>query len=262
GRMNRILFEPFELTADNRVTLPGVDERVRHIRRVLKLSPGDRFRSGLVNGPGATATLLSVDRELLLVSVEFGETPLLPPDPVTLLLSHPRPIVLKRMLKDLTTLGVKRMIIFPGERGEKSYFDCSLWEGEGYRRFLIDGAMQAGSTMIPEVVRKETLPDALSEAIPTDGARLLAADEAVSHDRTLFRALREGGPFRPEEPAVLSVGAERGWSDSERAVLREAGFYAFSLGPRVLRTETAALVVTSAVVEQYHRDKQPGDTPR
>jgi RsmE family RNA methyltransferase len=260
--MNRILFEPFELGDNYQVKLPGTDERARHIRRILKLSPGDRFRSGLVNGPGATATLLSLERELVVASVELREQPLLPLYPITVVLSHPRPIVLKRMLKDLTTLGVERILIFPGDRGERSYFESSLWEGEGYRRFLVDGAMQAGSTMIPEVRRSNNLRDTLSEASLRESGSLLVADENAPQDRTLSRTLRERGPHGSREPAVIALGAERGWSDGERAMLEEAGFYGVSLGPRVLRTETAAIVVTFALLEQYPRRKQNGEAPR
>lgn len=251
--MNRILFEPFELTDDQRVTLRGSDDRARHIRRILKLSPGDRFRSGVVNGAGAEAIVRSVERDSVEVSLELDEAALLPPYPITVLLSHPRPIVLKRMLKDLTTLGVAEILIFPGERGERSYGESSLWEGEGYRRFLVDGAMQAGSTLIPEVERSNTLSDTLSLLDRRDRAIRLLADEEAPLKHTVSRFLAELGPMSAQEPALVAIGAERGWSGGERELLTEAGFHRFSLGSRVLRTETAAIVVTSTLVEQYHR---------
>lgn len=285
--MNRILFESSELKNVSRIVLKGSDERARHIRRVLKLAPGSQFRSGVVNGPGATGTLLSSERSSVTVSLELHDAPLLPPYPVTLLLSHPRPIVLKRMLKDLTTLGVREMIIFNGERGETSYFESSLWEGDSYRRFLVDGAMQAGSTLIPEVRRLGHLRDALKEGVTAAGAEsgppgaepgaptvepgppgiskqalLIYPDEVAPEEKSLSLFLSRRGPLSAGEPAVIALGAERGWSDGERKLLDRAGFEAVSLGPRVLRTETASLVVTSMVVAKYHSGKRNGEAPR
>lgn len=248
--------------------LKGSDQRARHIRKVLKLSRGERFRAGVVNGAAATGTLLSSEPSSVTVSLELQESPLLPPYPVRLLLSHPRPIVLKRMLKDLTTIGVAEMLIFNGDRGEASYFDSSLWEGDSYRRFLVDGAMQAGSTLIPEVRRRPDLSSALGQALsgeyPPQRVRpiLLMADEAAPGEQSLVRFFARRDAPRDDRPTVIAVGAERGWSDRERGLLREKGFHRLSLGRRVLRTETAALVVTSMAVAQYDIGKQSGESPR
>lgn len=265
--MNRILFDASELQNGTSLLLEGNDERARHIRKVLKLSPGEQFRAGIVNGPGATGTLLSLERSGMVVTLELQEEPLLRPPPVRVLLSHPRPIVLKRMLKDLTTVGVEELLIFHGERGEKSYFESTLWEGEGCRRFLLEGAMQAGSTVIPAVRRYSALAPALEAALAEEaGLRpsplLLVADEAAPREGSFFRFFAERSAPGPERVTFLAVGAERGWSDRERALLAEKGFTPLSLGDRVLRTESAALVVTTMAVAQYHRGKQNGESPR
>lgn len=261
--MNRILFETSELENVSRIVLKGSDERARHIRKVLKLAPGSQFRSGVVNGPGGTGTLLCSDRSSLTVSLDLHDTPLLSPYPVSLLLSHPRPIVLKRMLKDLTTLGVREMHIFNGDRGETSYFESSLWEEDNYRRYLVEGAMQAGSTLIPGVRRFNHLAAALQDVLDASGRALrIAADEDAPEEQSLSQLLAGSTPPAPRRPALIALGAERGWSARERELLQGEGFQAISLGPRVLRTETAAVVVTSMVVAQYHRGKEHGEAPR
>ena len=52
---------------------------------------------------------------------------------------------------------------------------------------------------------------------------------------------------KPAGPTVLAVGPEGGFSDKEQDALRQSGFVAVNLGPRVLRTETAALAALSAM---------------
>lgn len=94
----------------------------------------------------------------------------------------------------------------------------------------IEAAEQCGRTRIPEIVEPMPLPRFIAELDP--GRHFYFADEAGGE--SLARAYREG-------PAVILVGPEGGFTDQERAFIRGEGASPISLGPRILRAETAAL---------------------
>lgn len=279
--MNRILFDREEISPNGRVTVSRNDYRGRHMRKILKLAQGDQFRTGVVNGPEGTGLVIAADPEGYELQVTLAATPALPLYPITLLLAHPRPIVLKRMLRDLTSAGLGKLIVFPGELGEGSYLESSLWHGDATRRLRIEGAMQGGSTMIPELLRLPRLEDAVAAGVSAVGtaaagqpatvptgspspvtSRLLFADEEATQllgPGFLFRgevgesgaALGANGVGSDLTAVVIAVGGERGWTARERALFVEAGFEPFSLGARTLRTETAALFAVCTAAAEY-----------
>jgi RsmE family RNA methyltransferase len=73
---------------------------------------------------------------------------------------------------------------------------------------------------------------------------LLAADNV--RPAGSFSALEPAGA----SPAVLAIGAERGWSGREREMLEEAGFTRLSMGSRPLRTETACTAAAVLVMSK------------
>jgi len=228
--MNRILFERDEPHA-----LERGDSRFNHIATVLKSRPGDTLLTGIVDGPKGTATIQEMSSDRIVLSCEFDRPEEPGPAELTCMLGHPRPIVLKRILKDLTTVGVNTIIVTGTELGEKSYLSSNLWRPSGMRRFLVDGASQAGFTRLPVVQREYTVRRAIDRAISdTPDADLLLLDtqpDAVPLDR-----------WNANSPRVIyACGSERGWSENERELFAAAGFQAASMGPRILRTETAAV---------------------
>ena len=121
-------------------------------------------------------------------------------------------------------MGVQRIHFARSDLGERSYAHSPLWKAGEYRRHLIDGAMQAVSTRLPQVTVAQKLQTRCSSK---DAETKLALDnvDAASPLSAAAVAL----------PVALAIGSERGWSDAERAVLREAGYRLVDLGPRVLR---------------------------
>ena len=99
----------------------------------------------------------------------------------------------------------------------------------------IEAAEQCGRTRVPEVVEPMKLARFIEELDPA--RNLYFADETGGEP--LVGALREG-------PAAILVGPEGGFTDEERAFVRGSGASAISLGPRILRAETAALAALSA----------------
>ncbi|NBC29274.1 MAG: RsmE family RNA methyltransferase [Spirochaetes bacterium] len=245
--MNLILLERGELGRP----LPYNDRRARHVREVLRAALGDTLAVGIVEGPRGEAAILDHSAETGLV---LGELRVLAEDPgagspdrlhpVSLLLGHVRPIVMKRLLKDLTTLGLERVLVFPGELGEKSYLSSTMWRDGTVRRQLLDGAAQAGVTCLPTIERHHTLRRALDavELASSGGPTSLRLLCAPSGSDTLAQPQLRGGEV------MLAVGPERGFTAAEERLLTDAGFAPVSLGERILRTETAALLATGLAI--------------
>lgn len=219
--------------ADFSLPLPPDDERSRHILRVLKKKTGDEFKAGIENGPLGAARIDSIGPEGLRLSFRpTGEAPAL--HPVALLLGFPRPIQANRALKDLTSLGVGRILLCGTELGEKSYVQGGFFAEGGWERAIREGACQAGNPRLPSVSTHPDLSGALAALPPSQALR------AALDPKEAEVPLRGLG-FTKAEGAILAIGSERGWTDSERDALRSSGFRLAGLGSRVLRTETAAI---------------------
>ena len=99
----------------------------------------------------------------------------------------------------------------------------------------IEAAEQCGRTRVPQIAEPVQLRRFVEELDPA--RRLYFADEGGGDP--LVTTFREG-------PAAILVGPEGGFTEDERAFVRGGGATAISLGPRILRAETAALAALSA----------------
>lgn len=238
--MNIILFgdEPF---------FPRHDIRYQHIKKILKKNVGDTFSAGIINGSEGTATITRLDDEGC--SFEFhSERPMRALYPVYLIIGFPRPIQLKRLLRDVSSLGVSAVYLTGTDLGEKSYRESSLVDRGAAYESLIEGCTQAGGTAIPGIELFDSVTEVIasvcseSKKCNESQAQLVLLD-TVNPDCALIDA-----PFREvtsRHPLVLAIGSERGWTVSERVAFRDAGFMVCSLGSRILRTETAATAALS-----------------
>lgn len=231
--MNIILFSPEEVE----LPLPESDSRARHIRGVLRRGPGDIFDAGLINGPRGKGTLASVRADgSLTLTFAWGETP--PPlAPIRLIVGLPRPQTARDILREGAALGVAAMDFVRPARGESAYAASSLWTSREWEKLLLAGAAQAFCTLLPVVRHGGTLAGTIAE-LPVAGTRV-ALDNYGAPVPLGQLALPAGGPV------VLALGAERGWTEAERALLRENHFQFAHLGARVLRTETACIAAVS-----------------
>ena len=230
--MNLILLHPQELT-DQHVTLTG--RRAEHVRKILRCAIGDSVRVGMLDGLLGTGCIQEMDGNRVVLQVHLSnEPPAFPP--TDLILAVPRPIMLKRVLAQVASMGVTRIFLINANRVEKSFFSSTLIQSNDFTEPLCLGLEQAMDTKLPEIsvhprfrpFVEDLLPDLLSNC-PT---RLLAHPEG---DRTI--ALAAKGLL--DQRAVLAIGPEGGWVDFEVGHFKAQGFMPFSLGPRILRVDTA-----------------------
>lgn len=233
--MNLILLRPDEIGRDGTVVLDN--ERATHVRTVLRASPGQTLRVGLIDGPAGTATVRNMnDATVVLERLALGAQP--PPRPaVDLLLAVPRPKVLRRIWAQIAAIGVGRVMLTNAARVERNYFDTHWLAPDTYVPLLVEGLQQARDTRLPVVtVHRQFRPlveDVL--AMQNDDALRLVAEpgEAVPVD-TAVRA-------RQSRRVLLAVGPEGGWNAYELDLLVRHAFVRVAMGPRPLRTDTACI---------------------
>jgi 16S rRNA U1498 N3-methylase RsmE len=277
--VNIILLDPDEIGKP----LPRRDERTLHLLKVLHKKAGDTFEAGVLGGNRGKGRVDAVRLDgSITYSLDLSEEP--PPRyPVHITVGFPRPIQIRRLLRDLSNLGLEAIDLIGTELGEKSYRDTKLLTDGGARAALIEGAVQAGDTRIPALSAYTRLEDWLAErpweklrlpggvppggrSAPADGSPFPTRDA-----RPLWGVYAAGGLSRPPllialdnvrpegtlallsalgQSMVLAVGCERGWSDRERDELEEAGFLRLSMGERALRTETACVAAAVLALEK------------
>ena len=255
--MNRILFERGEIR-DGRATFSDV--RAEHVLNVLHGAEGQTLKTGVLDGPVGTSVIERIEGNAVTVRCTH-ESPSLQPW-LDLILAPPRPRAMKRLLPQLASLGVRRIVLVGAEKVEKAFWGAQLLKEEIYRPLLIDGLQQAGTTAVPTIetfksfrhfvecklnahfVDQPTRFVAHPETIPLGEATLLSLPAGTGH-----RQKRQECRF-PEVP-VLAVGPEGGWTDEEVGMLEEKGFARMSLGPRILRTDTALIALISRLMESF-----------
>ena len=236
--MNRILFERGEI-ADGIATCGGV--RARHILEVLHGEVGQALKTGEVDGLVGTGEIVEIVRgggdPLARVKVDHSERGLEPG--FDLILAPPRPRVMKRLMPQLASLGVGTMVLVGAKKVEKDFWGATLLKEENYRPLLVDGLMQSGTSALPRIETRRNfrafVRDELDAAFPT-------ANRVVAHP---YGASVRGASAADGGRLLLAVGPEGGWTDEEVELLESRGFARYSLGRRILRTDTALVALVS-----------------
>jgi 16S rRNA (uracil1498-N3)-methyltransferase len=228
---------------------PGTSARVvatgaqaKHLTDVLKVSPGQPVRIGIIDGPLGTATVAQINPgEVVLDAVFDADVPERPR--VDLLLAVPRPKVLRRLWAQVAALGVGQVMLTNAGKVERDYFDSHVMRDEGFRPLLIEGLQQARDTRVPMVsIHKQfkvLVEDELDHLFPS-GRRVVAHPGSA-------QSFREALHGSSDDRVLVAIGPEGGWNDYELALLERHGFVRAGLSSRTLTTTTACIAALSVV---------------
>jgi len=238
--VNLILLFDDDFTAPSCVRLSG--RRREHVVRVHRAAIGDELVVGVANGGVGRGRVVRLDGEALEMEVVLDADPP-PPARVTLVLAVPRPKVLNRVIAAASSLGVKRIVLINAWRVEKSYWSSPRMTAGSLRQQSILGLEQAKDTMLPAIEVRRLFRPFVEEELPAlaQGTLALVAHPAASVPcpRAVGEPRGEAPGEQAGQPVTLAIGPEGGFIDAEIASLERAGFTPVSLGPRVLRVETA-----------------------
>ncbi len=249
-RLTRV-FVPPPLASGATIELPGGTGQ--HLVRVLRLKPGDALRAFDGTGGEYDAQIDTVQRSK--VSVRIGEHHAVEresPLDITLLQGIARGEKMDLILQKATELGVTRIVPVTSQRsnvrltGETAAQKREHWQG-----VVASACGQCGRNRLPQVVQPTGLAEAVQYA--SHGLKLVLVPDEDARDPGAARRGTDAGAdlgVRLDaalSPVTLLVGPEGGFDPAELRVANLAGFAPCSLGPRILRTETAALAAIAAL---------------
>jgi 16S rRNA (uracil1498-N3)-methyltransferase len=220
--------------SDTRAAVTG--EHANHLVRVLRARVGQEFdiAAGAAVRRGRIFTI-APDR----VEFELGEEVTVAPGAnITLLLSIFKFDRMEWAIEKCTELGVSRIIPVIARRSDAHLAAASAKRVERWRKIALQAAEQSRRAHPPEI----TAPIKLQNAANLPGALLvvLAESEQEVQLRDIVNA---------EAPEILlATGPEGGWTDDELQLFQKAGWISASLGPTILRAETAAIAAMAVTV--------------
>jgi 16S rRNA (uracil1498-N3)-methyltransferase len=231
-------YHPAPVAAPSEVAL--APEAAHHASRVLRLHVGDAVV--LFNGEGGEylGAIARIDKQGVFVSVrEWIDVERESPLDVTLVQAVSSSDKMDLVLQKAVELGVRRIVVVQSARGVVRLDAARARKRlERWQQIIVGACEQCGRNRVP-VLAPEVVP--LRDWLPNleEGTRrwLLAPDAE--------QRLRQTD--RPQGEIQLLIGPEGGFTDDEYSTARAEGFTPIRLGPRVLRTETAALAALSAM---------------
>ncbi len=226
--MNLILLTPSDFTGPDWVCLHG--RRLDHVRKVIRPKIGEALACGLVNDRMGVGIVEELSRQELVLKVCLAQEPP-PPLPLNLVLALPRPKMLKRIMAAVTSLGVKEIYLVNSRRVEKSFWQSQFMDEEKLSHYMTLGLEQAKDTMMPNLHIRRYFTAFVKEELPGIAK---GTQRILAHPKTHAVC-----PTMIDAPATLVIGPEGGFIDLEVETLAEAGFEPYTLGPRILKVETA-----------------------
>lgn len=207
----------------------------RHLVKVLRLGAGDEVV--VFDGEGTEVDARIVAATSRTVELALGARRQVAPPRVrlTLLQAVPRADRMDLIVQKTTELGITRIV--PVVAG-RSVVRPPAGRSERWQTIAREAARQCGRADIPRVEEPAGLPQALSAV--TETTRFVLWEET---GQPPLRHALEGN----ETAVCLLVGPEGGFAPEEVAQATAAGFRTAGLGPRILRTETAAIVAVALV---------------
>jgi 16S rRNA (uracil1498-N3)-methyltransferase len=222
-------------------TLEGA--QAEHMARVLRTQPGmaaDVVAGGHVFHAVVAAVSPREVRFNLIAELEAD-----PALPVTLVLAVYKFDHMEWAIEKATELGVAAVAPVIARRSEKHLAQAAEKRAERWRRIAHEAAKQSRRSDVPMIYDPAPLEQRVRAA--SVATRIVLAEQ--ERTVTLRSALEESiAAAESEMPTLeLAIGPEGGWAPSEEALFDANGWRAVSLGPRILRAETAAISALAVV---------------
>jgi 16S rRNA (uracil1498-N3)-methyltransferase len=203
-----------------------------HLARVLRAQPGMRF--DVVAGEQLwAAEILSASEDAVrfqLLAELDAERAL----PITLLLAIFKFDRLEWAIEKATELGVSRIVPVVARRTEKHLAQAAAARADRWRRIAAEAAKQSRRSDLPAIDNPIPLKEAAR--FEPQALRLLLAE---TEKENALRQVVEDAPHR--EHIAVAIGPEGGWTSDELGLFTAENWLPVTLGPRILRAETAAI---------------------
>jgi 16S rRNA (uracil1498-N3)-methyltransferase len=210
-------------------------EHALHLSRVLRAQVGQEFDVATPSGVHL-GRIVSVQED----RVEFQLSTFIPALPssapqITLALAVFKFDRMEWAIEKCTELGVSRILPFVAARTEKHLAQAATKRVERWRRIALQASEQSRRASPPEVADPILFEHLLKHSVST---RIVLAE---SERNASLKSVLQTSRLAAEAPITLAVGPEGGWTAGELKKFDQSGWKPASLGPTILRAETAAL---------------------
>lgn len=220
-------------------TLTG--EQAIHLARVLRAEPGqiyDVVANGFLHRAEITTVTAggsSGEAEVHFILHEELESDAALP--LHLLIAVFKFDHMEWAIEKATELGIARITPILARRTEKHLAQSATKRAERWRRIALEASKQSRRTTVPEIADPIPLKQALEqEQSPT---RILLSE--TEQATTITAALVNAKSSNQEADTALAIGPEGGWTPEEITLFTQHNWQPVTLGPRILRAETAAI---------------------
>jgi 16S rRNA (uracil1498-N3)-methyltransferase len=214
-----------------------------HMARVLRTQPG--MEADVVAGGHvfhAEVVAVSVDEVRFNLVDELQADPALP---VTLVMAIYKFDHMEWAIEKATELGVAALAPVIAQRTEKHLAQAAEKRAERWRRIAHEAAQQSRRSDVPFVHPPASLASRIREASQSVRIVLAEQERTTTLRQMMAEAIETAGSEMPS--LEIAIGPEGGWAPAEEALFDANGWRAVTLGPRILRAETAAIAALSVV---------------
>jgi 16S rRNA (uracil1498-N3)-methyltransferase len=206
-------------------------DQAAHLARVLRATPGQVYDI-VANGFLHRAEITSVSEEEVLFTLhEELETDAALP--LHLLLAVFKFDHMEWAIEKATELGIAKITPILARRTEKHLAHSALKRSERWRRIALEASKQSRRTTIPEIANPTALKQALEQEQSTTRILLSETEQSTTLTAALIAA--------QSSDTGLAIGPEGGWTPEEISLFAQHTWQPVTLGPRILRAETAAI---------------------
>jgi len=225
-------------------------DQAAHLARVLRAQPGQIYdlvaggflyraeitRVDFGSGPNDARVLFTLHEEL------ESDAAL----PLHLLLAVFKFDHMEWAIEKATELGISRITPILARRTEKHLAQGALKRSERWRRIALEASKQSRRTTIPEI----SAPTALKTALEHEQSPIRILLSETEQETNLTQVLNAQRRPAGYESVALSIGPEGGWTTEEMTLFAQHEWQPVTLGPRILRAETAAIAAI-AIASTY-----------
>ncbi|MFC4558862.1 16S rRNA (uracil(1498)-N(3))-methyltransferase [Virgibacillus kekensis] len=242
-------FVPVDNWEDNKVSI-GKDD-AHHINRVMRLQPGDEIICNHPDGKAARCSILVSEPDRIQAEIDewLKESVELPVN-VTIAQGLPKSDKFELVLQKGTELGASGFIPVQADRSvvvwDKKKAEKKLIR---YTKIIKEASEQSHRNKKPQIHSLMSVKELVRESSTYDIKIFAYEEEAKSEVYRSFGSIVND--MKLGDNVLVYIGPEGGVSDDEVHLLKENGFVAVRLGPRILRTETAPLYVLASISYQF-----------
>jgi 16S rRNA (uracil1498-N3)-methyltransferase len=233
---------------DERIFIKGDD--YHHISRVMRMNAGDRVICSDNNGSTALCEITEISSDTVTLNVlEWIEGTNEMPIQVTIASGLPKGDKLELIIQKGTELGASRFVPFLAARSIVKWDEKKgSKKVERWKKIAKEAAEQSHRDKIPDIVAPITFQELLEQSRLYEYKLIAYEEEAKRGEKTKLAACLD--EIKHGQSLLVVFGPEGGLTEHEVEQLKQLGFETCSLGPRILRAETAPLYLLSVV--SYH----------